>query len=144
MRIGASTSGSPTTSRAWLHSCASTLGADGLSDDVNGDNVPDYYPTLYPGVLAANLGGTGPPTNAANQLIYEQLAAFRPALAQVAAFPFVFPGAYSRPQFLNNFDAGWIHSPEPIVVDANNNPYQFDLRASPLSPEPEPQSNRRR
>ena len=47
-------------------------------------------------------------------------------MAQVAAFPFVFPGAYSRPQFLNNFDAGWIHSPEPIVVDANNNPYQFD------------------
>jgi type II secretory pathway pseudopilin PulG len=100
---------------------------DGLSDDVNGDNVPDYYPTLYPGVLPAAVGGTGPPLNAAGQLIYEPLAANRPALAQVAAFPFVFPGAYSRPQFLNNFDAGWIHSPEPIVIDANNNPYQYDL-----------------
>ena len=32
------------------------------------------------------------------------------------AFPFVFPGAYSRPQVLNNCDAyGWIHSPEPEV-----------------------------
>ena len=29
----------------------SARGDDGLSDDVNGDNVPDYYPTLYPSVL---------------------------------------------------------------------------------------------
>ena len=36
-------------------------GGDGLSDDLNGDNVPDYYPTLYPTVLA--------PTDNADQLI---------------------------------------------------------------------------
>ena len=27
-------------------------GPDGLVDDVNGDNVPDYYPTLYEGVFS--------------------------------------------------------------------------------------------
>jgi len=106
---------------------------DGLSDDVNGDNVPDYYPTLYPGVLPAAVGGTGPPLNAAGQLIYEPLAASRPALAQVAAFPFVFPGAYSRPQTLgtppNTSNYGWIHSPEPDVL-YNGGPLQFD--AQPL------------
>ncbi len=27
------------------------VGPDGLADDINGDNVPDYYPTLYAGVF---------------------------------------------------------------------------------------------
>ena len=73
-------------------------GGDGLSDDFNGDNVPDYYPTLYPTVLA--------PTNNAGQLIYEPGPAqtglpWPPSLTPMA-FPFVFPGAYSRPQSLAN------------------------------------------
>jgi len=96
-------------------------GPDGLAEDLNGDNVPDYYPSLYPGVFGA-----------AAPLIFE--AAFTgnvPSSRGLMAFPFVYPGAYSRPQFLNNFDAGWIHSPEPIVVDANNNPYQYDLAPLP-------------
>jgi len=109
------------------------LNPDGLADDVNGDNVPDYYPTLYPGVLPAIVNGTGPPQNAPSQLIYEPLAASRPSFALVAAFPFVFPGAYSRPQTLgtapstSSYKYGWIHSPEPIVVDAGGNPHQFDV-----------------
>ena len=32
------------------------------------------------------------------------------------AFPFVFPGAYSRPQRLANDAYGWIHSPDPVVA----------------------------
>ena len=72
-------------------------GGDGLSDDLNGDNVPDYYPTLYPGVLPPALGGTGPPVNAAGQLLYEPIPANRQALGAMA-FPFVFPGAYSIPR----------------------------------------------
>src|SRR5271157_4596126 len=109
---------------------------DGLTDDGsvaagNADNVPDYYPTLYPSVLSNTVGGSGPPLNAANQaiqLIYEPISTSRPALAAMA-FPFVFPGAYSRPQNLNNMAYGWIHSPEPDVL-YNGNPVQFDL--SPL------------
>ena len=27
-------------------------GPDGLTDDLNGDNVPDYYPTLYAGIFS--------------------------------------------------------------------------------------------
>ena len=106
-------------------------GPDGLSDDLNGDNVPDYYPTLYPGMLPAALGGSGPPANLAGQLIYEPVAANRLAFG-LMAFPFVFPGAYSRPQVLNNMDAGWIHSPEPIVADSSGNPHHYDG----LSPQP--------
>ena len=81
-------------------------GGDGLSDDLNGDNVPDYYPTLYPTVLA--------PTNNAGQLIYEPIPANRQALGAMA-FPFVFPGAYSIPQTLTTAAYGWIHSPNPEV-----------------------------
>ena len=93
--------------------------------------MPDYYPTLYPGMLPAALGGSGPPANLAGQLIYEPVAANRAAFG-LMAFPFVFPGAYSRPQVLNNKDAGWIHSPEPIVADSSGNPHQYDG----LSPQP--------
>src|SRR5208337_4719807 len=58
------------------------LNPDGLADDVNRDNVPDFYPTLYPYVLA--------PTNAPGQLIWEPTSATRPAVAlQTMAFPFV-------------------------------------------------------
>jgi len=86
------------------------IGADGLDDDANADNVPDYYPTLYPGVLA--------PLNAAGQLLFEFVAPLRPAIG-VMAFPFVFPGAYSRPQLLDDGTApyGWIHSPNPLAFD---------------------------
>ena len=111
---------------------------DGLSDDVNGDNVPDYYPTLYPGVLppAIGLGGTGgPPANAAGQLVYEPVPANRPGLGAMA-FPFVFPGAYSRPQTLGNppntSNYGWIHSPDP-VVPINDNAVQYDQAGQALT-----------
>ena len=78
---------------------------------MNGDNVPDYYPTLYPTVLA--------PTNNAGQLIYYPGPAqtglpWPPSLTPMA-FPFVFPGAYSVPQTLTTAAYGWIHSPNPEV-----------------------------
>ena len=37
----------------------SVVGPDGLADDLNQDNVPDYYPTLYPGVLPTPLARRG-------------------------------------------------------------------------------------
>ena len=101
------------------------VGPDGLADDLNQDNVPDYYPTLYPGAFAYAAGAAG-------QLIYEPyyLQFNRPGMA-LMSFPYVFPGAYSRPQLLSsaNLQAGWIHSPEPIVVDSHDKSYQYDLAA---------------
>ena len=59
------------------------------------------------------------------------------------AFPFVYPGAYSRPQVLTTADliAGWIHSPEPQVAVAGNHVQYDGPNQSPLDvpPEPEPQ-----
>jgi len=93
-------------------------GTDGLADDLNGDNVPDYYPSLYFGLLAAT-----------NQLIYEPGYPNVPrgaASFATMAFPYIFPGAYSNPQHLANDQYGWIHSPSPVAVDTASNTYQFD------------------
>ncbi len=100
-------------------------GGDGLTDDFNGDNVPDYYPTLYP--QAFNYAAT-----AAGQIIFEPgYPVARQALASMA-FPFVFPGAYSQPQRLSNYAYGWIHSPDP-VVPVNGNAVQFDQAGGALN-----------
>jgi type II secretory pathway pseudopilin PulG len=92
-----------------------TGGPDGLSDDLNGDNVPDYYPTLYPGVFS--------PLNPNQnnwQLTFEppylnSLPQFR--IQGILGFPWIFPGAYSRAQSLPNATdkAGWIHAPAPVA-----------------------------
>jgi hypothetical protein len=91
------------------------LGPDGIPDDVNGDNVPDYYPTLYPGVfnpLNPNVQGL-----AAWQLIYEPNYPVSRGHLGLMGFPFVFPGAYSRAQGLPNAGdkCGWIHAPAPFA-----------------------------
>ncbi len=114
---------------------------DGLADDFNQDNVPDYYPTLYPGIFgpASASGGTGPASsNGGNQLVFEVTPfpgtpaappAFRPTMP---AFPYVFPGAYSVPQVLSGGKAnpapdGWVHSPDPQVYDtATSSNVAFD------------------
>jgi type II secretory pathway pseudopilin PulG len=90
---------------------------DGFPDDLNADEVPDYYPTLYPGVFnPANPNITAP---AVWQLIYEPPPAvvnnFFNAFQPLMAFPWVYPGAYSFPQQLPNVSdlAGWIHAPTP-------------------------------
>ena len=98
---------------------------DNLADDFNGDNVPDYYPSLYGGMFI----------NPTNQLTFEPpYGAMVPGFRGLLAFPYVFPGAYSCPQVLNNGTApyGWIHSPNPqayvastksnVAFDPNNPP----------------------
>ena len=97
---------------------AYVIGPDGLSDDENSDNVPDYYPSLYFGLTqtAANGGAT-------NQLIYEPgWPLTRPAASfNTMGFPYVFPGAYSVPQAQSatlqkqNIGVGWIHAPSPFA-----------------------------
>ncbi len=114
-------------------------GPDNLADDFNGDNVPDYYPTLYSETVSNN--PPKPPTSVftnPNTLIFEPpYGPLVPNYRNVMAFPYVFPGAYSRPQTLGaapNYTTnyGWIHSPEPIVVDVNGNPQQYDVAAQTL------------
>jgi type II secretory pathway pseudopilin PulG len=106
-------------------------GGDGLADDVNGDNVPDYYNSLYTGAFTNAWGTSG-------QLIFEPnngIYTPRPALGMLA-FPYVFPAAYSRPQQLGTpanplYNYGWIHSPNPVVLTAAGATLQYDQ--SPLA-----------
>jgi prepilin-type N-terminal cleavage/methylation domain-containing protein len=88
------------------------IGPDGISDDQNSDNVPDYYPTIYPGSLAPidQNGNT-------SQLIFEPFygSVPRPALG-LMGFPFIFPGAYSVPQNVSTPAFGWIHAPSPEAI----------------------------
>jgi hypothetical protein len=104
---------------------------DGFPEDSNGDNVPDFYPTLYYGILNVN--------NPANPLIFEPPVPNSVPLSGpprtggsflTMAFPWVFPGAYTQPQSLPNnaygYALGWIHSPTPTSQDAAANNYQFD------------------
>jgi prepilin-type N-terminal cleavage/methylation domain-containing protein len=74
---------------------------DGFSDDVNGDKVPDFYPSLYPNVFNTGL------INAPNYTVS--------APAALLAFPYIFPGAYTHPQILSADQYGWIHSPSPYA-----------------------------
>jgi prepilin-type N-terminal cleavage/methylation domain-containing protein len=111
----------------WNAAGAGPAGPDGVSDDRNGDNVPDYYPSLYYALALtpANNGAT-------QQLVFEPLWPNVPrtgADPTTMAFPWVFPGAYSVPQGLASYQYGWIHSPTSIVQDkpsVGNNTYLFD------------------
>jgi hypothetical protein len=100
---------------------------DNVVDDLNGDNVPDYYPSLYGGMFI----------NPTNQLTFEPpYGAMVPGFRGLLAFPYVFPGAYSCPQVLNNGTApyGWIHSPNPqAYVASTNSNVAFDPNNPPAT-----------
>ncbi len=103
-----------------------SLGADGFSDDVNGDKVPDFYPSFYPNIL--NTGLINAPNyyqNAGNP--YSPNGPFIALFANgLEVFPYIFPGAYSYPQVVSNDQFGWIHSPSPyanVPQTAPNPPY---------------------
>jgi type II secretory pathway component PulJ len=101
---------------------------NGLPDDYNfgvggavtGDGVPDYYPTLYPGVFALpgpiagtmllNTSGFNYPVTGVNSPAY-------------FAFPYIFPGAYSQPEPVDiASNRGWIHSLDPSGSSFNHQP----------------------
>ncbi|MGE3820453.1 MAG: hypothetical protein AB7I30_13645, partial [Isosphaeraceae bacterium] len=91
-------------------------------DDTNGDGVPDFYPSLHYGALnpargALPTGRTGYPA----RLVNEYIPASRPitnnaaAAFEFMAFPYVFPGAYSKPVIGQaSAGLGWIHGPDPV------------------------------
>jgi len=109
------------------HGTPGTYGPDGVPDDenqgpsgvFNGDSVPDFYPTLYPGVFS--------PTNAFNALIFDfngagtYLTASRYGYSAtnytIMPFPFIFPGMYSKPDPYSVANGlGWIHSVNPATT----------------------------
>jgi prepilin-type N-terminal cleavage/methylation domain-containing protein len=97
-----------------------TAGPDGFSDDINGDKVADLYPSLYPNVFNTGL------VTAPNYTVS--------APAVFLAFPYIFPGAYSRPQVVSADQFGWIHSPTPYanVIQADGNGQAMTFEQSPL------------
>ncbi|MBX6314188.1 MAG: prepilin-type N-terminal cleavage/methylation domain-containing protein, partial [Isosphaeraceae bacterium] len=89
---------------------AGATAPDGIPDDTNSDGVPDYYPTLYagmnPGLLNENPPlGTGRLT------------------PSTAAFPFLYPGAYSNADS-GTLAYGALHTLDPTqsMTVRNTNP----------------------
>ncbi len=106
----------------------SYAGPDGYSDDFNGDKVPDLYPSLYPNLFTfLNTTGAQP------QLIFAPnytVSAATPFLA----FPYIFPGAYTRAQYVSADQYGWIHSPSPYanVIQADGFGQGVNFESNPL------------
>ena len=92
---------------------------DGIPDDNNpntageivGDGVPDYWPTLYSNMPFGIL-------------LNDATDAKRLVSSESMAFPYVYPGAYSRPDATSGSLAGygWIHSLDPSFPDPDNPP----------------------
>ena len=104
-------------------------GGDGLTDDFNGDNVPDYYPTLYPQAFNYAAGAAG------QQLIFEPgyPVARQPVALASHGFPLRLPRSLLQaPETEHSYAYGWIHSPDP-VVPVNGNPVQFDQASRALN-----------
>jgi type II secretory pathway pseudopilin PulG len=109
---------------------APSTGPDGLVDDLNFDNAPDMYPSLYPGIFNPSNGHLvfAPPL-VSNTLTGNQIIINNPGFG-LLAFPYIFPGMYSRPQTLNSGNPnpyGWIHSPNPLVYVNSTTTYEYDL-----------------
>jgi prepilin-type N-terminal cleavage/methylation domain-containing protein len=98
-------------------------GPDGIPDDLNSDNIWDLYPSLYPNVFNA-----GPANPLNTGLVYASNYQANATAVSLMAFPFTFPGAYSKAQKLPNATdaAGWIHSPAP-VANYGGNEITFDV-----------------
>ncbi len=93
---------------------------NGIPDDNNGDDINDYYPTLYyDGVGNVQKIGNTTIGWAPNQQVHE-VAAYPTALQRVEpgtansrdvyAFPFIYPGMYSVPDPNRSALQGWVHT----------------------------------
>lgn len=81
----------------WNTAAGNRAISDGVADDNNFDGVPDYYPTLFPNAFAAGL---------VNEVAAPPSPGVRQGGTEILAFPFIYPGAYSRPDA--SFPYGWI------------------------------------
>ncbi|MBV8230277.1 MAG: prepilin-type N-terminal cleavage/methylation domain-containing protein [Planctomycetaceae bacterium] len=77
---------------------------DGMFDDVNGDQVPDLVPTLYPQVFSAN------PQLLNSVAIFNRTPT---PSADTLAFPYIYPGSYSQPDVPASSNLGQIHGLAP-------------------------------
>jgi len=115
-----------------------TAPGDGIADDENafvaggvtnyvGDGIPDYYPSLYYGILDSGVN-----------LIYDDGTVSRTYHPATMAFPYVYPGAYSQPDGMTGaYDGvGWIHSTDPSTSfsGGSGNTYLDQLLALNHSP----------
>lgn len=88
---------------------------DNIPDDGDGappigNGVPDYYPTLYPLVFSSGLINEG----------ITFVAVVRRASHNTMPFPYIYPGAYSRPAPESiNSGQGWVHSLDPSINPAD-------------------------
>ena len=108
---------------------------DGIPDDGDtdtsgnreGNGVPDYYPTLYPlaiGSVLINEVTANAPSRTPNY--------------NTMPFPYIYPGAYSKPapESVNSVQ-GWVHSLDPSVTPADptaNNQAPLESGDSVASP----------
>ncbi len=91
------------------------LGPDGIPDDVNTDDVNDYYPTIY-------TDGTANYGDSPNIFVHDRKTArVSPGSYNIYAFPFIYPGMYSVPDPTRVKNSlGWVHYLYPNK-DTNNN-----------------------
>jgi prepilin-type N-terminal cleavage/methylation domain-containing protein len=87
---------------------------DGKPDDLDVNGIPDFYPTLYPNAVINGkttlLNNASYPTNGG------------PLTHDTLPFPFLFPGAYSKPNPFTTANYGAIHTlnpdpTNPIVIN---------------------------
>ncbi len=132
----------PRFSNDYYHAIANSATPDGIPDDRNNDGIPDYYPTLN--ARQANSGNADRIVNEANPPT--RVAPFRSngePNYDSFAFPFIFPGAYAKPD-PNTSLYGWINGQvvptAGIVLDPTNHA-PLDLGEDPLIGQPMANTN---
>lgn len=103
----------------YINESGGPAGPDTLPDDRNGDDLADYYMTIYPQVVLTGQNGLWrvPLDANANDVVGPAILNDPNALDHLA-FPFVYPNAYSKPDpFTLAF--GRIHSLDPTTDTVN-------------------------
>ncbi len=107
---------SPRFANDFINNGTGALVPDGIPDDQNGDGVPDWYPTMYPNLV--NRVGT-------NWVVNQLIPPGHPGAAafwnNCLAFPYVYPGAFSRPD-PNTIATRRSHSLDPSVATPTGRP----------------------
>ncbi len=123
----------------YVNNSNGNLVPDGIADDLNGDGLIDFPPTLYPGVLTAIDPISGLPLvleydTAGNPINSAGVRA--PVTHDRFAFPYVFPNAYSQP--VSPFTVTGVHNPDPSVTPGpiNGRPYHGTFLDPPYNHNP--------
>ncbi|MDB5349439.1 MAG: hypothetical protein JWN86_686 [Planctomycetota bacterium] len=92
-----------------------TVNPDGVADDVDGNGVVDYYPTMYSNSKAAGLLNDGFAADGS----FGMLTSARPLTQDLTAFPYLYRNAYSKGI---QGTVGTIHTLDPTGTTHNHNP----------------------